>query len=411
MEKRLLGIVVGGGPAPGINGVISAATIEAINEGIDVVGIVGGFNSLFEGRENVLMPLSIEDVSRIQARGGSILRTSRNYPDEAEKKFHVMMSTIRRIGIDYLITIGGEGSLYMANWIEREAKGDLRVAHVPKTIDNDIPLPGGISTFGYQTARDVGVEIVQNIMEDARTMGRWYFITTMGRHAGHLALGIGNAAGATITIIPEELPDGKVPLTRVADVLTGSIIKRLSMGRDHGVAILGEGVVEKIELDEKSQNGPLEKDETGRLRLSEIPLGALLRGATRNTLNAMGIKVTIVEKNIGYELRAADPIPYDVEYTRNLGYGAVRFLVNGGSGATVVLFEGDLRPIPFSEMMDPSGTSRVRRVDINSQLYEVARKYMIRLEKQDFEGKQLRRLAETAHMDPDQFRQRFALTV
>lgn len=411
MEKRLLGIVVGGGPAPGINGVISAATIEAINEGIDVVGIVGGFNSLFEGKENVLMPLSIEDVSRIQARGGSILRTSRNYPDEAEKKFHVMMSTIRRIGIDYLITIGGEGSLYMANWIEREAKGDLRVAHVPKTIDNDIPLPGGISTFGYQTARDVGVEIVQNIMEDARTMGRWYFITTMGRHAGHLALGIGNAAGATITIIPEELPDGKVPLTRVADVLTGSIIKRLSMGRDHGVAILGEGVVEKIELDEESQNGPLEKDETGRLRLSEIPLGALLRGATRNTLNAMGIKVTIVEKNIGYELRAADPIPYDVEYTRNLGYGAVRFLVNGGSGATVVLFEGDLRPIPFSEMMDPSGTSRIRRVDINSQLYEVARKYMIRLEKQDFEGKQLRRLAETAHMDPDQFRQRFAPTV
>ena len=411
MEKRLLGIVVGGGPAPGINGVISAATIEAINEGIDVVGIVGGFNSLFEGKENVLMPLSIEDVSRIQARGGSILRTSRNYPDEAEKKFHVMMSTIRRIGIDYLITIGGEGSLYMANWIEREAKGDLRVAHVPKTIDNDIPLPGGISTFGYQTARDVGVEIVQNIMEDARTMGRWYFITTMGRHAGHLALGIGNAAGATITIIPEELPDGKVPLTRVADVLTGSIIKRLSMGRDHGVAILGEGVVEKIELDEESQNGPLEKDETGRLRLSEIPLGALLRGATRNTLNAMGIKVTIVEKNIGYELRAADPIPYDVEYTRNLGYGAVRFLVNGGSGATVVLFEGDLRPVPFSEMMDPSGTSRIRRVDINSQLYEVARKYMIRLEKQDFEGKQLRRLAETAHMDPDQFRQRFAPTV
>jgi len=411
MEKRLLGIVVGGGPAPGINGVISAVTIEAINEGIDVVGIVGGFNSLFEGKENVLMPLSIEDVSRIQARGGSILRTSRNYPDEAEKKFHVMMSTIRRIGIDYLITIGGEGSLYMANWIEREAKGDLRVAHVPKTIDNDIPLPGGISTFGYQTARDVGVEIVQNIMEDARTMGRWYFITTMGRHAGHLALGIGNAAGATITIIPEELPDGKVPLTRVADMLTGSIIKRLSMGKDHGVAILGEGVVEKIELDEESQNGPLEKDETGRLRLSEIPLGALLRGATRNTLNAMGIKVTIVEKNIGYELRAADPIPYDVEYTRNLGYGAVRFLVNGGSGATVVLFEGDLRPIPFSEMMDPSGTSRIRRVDINSQLYEVARKYMIRLEKQDFEGKQLRRLAETAHMDPDQFRQRFALTV
>ena len=408
MEKRLLGIVVGGGPAPGINGVISAATIEACNEGVDVVGIVGGFNALFEGKENALHPLSIEEVSRIHNKGGSILRTSRNYPDEAEKKFHIMMSTLRRIGIDYLITIGGEGSLYMANWIHREAKGDLSVVHVPKTIDNDIPLPGGISTFGYQTARHVGVQIVQNVMEDARTMGRWYFITTMGRNAGHLALGIGNAAGATVTVIPEEFPQDRVPINSVADVLTGSIIKRLSMGKDHGVAILAEGIVGKLDLEEQNHNGLIERDESGRLRLSEIPLGTLLRNVVRKSLGDMGIKATIVEKNIGYELRAADPIPYDVEYTRNLGYGAVRFLVNGGTGSTIVLYEGDLKPVPFSEMMDTkTGASRVRRVDVGSQSYEVARKYMIRLEQQDLEGKQLRRLAEVVHMDPEQFKERF----
>ena len=196
MEKDLIGIIVGGGPAPGINGVISAATIEAINQGKKVVGIIGGFKALFEGKGNIV-PLTIDDVSRIHASGGSILRTSRDAPENAKAKFDTLMTTLKGIGIKYLITIGGDGTLYMANWIEREARGSISVVHTPKTIDNDIPLPGGFSTFGYQTARHVGVYIVNNIMEDARTMGRWYFITTMGRHAGHLALGIGRAAGAT----------------------------------------------------------------------------------------------------------------------------------------------------------------------------------------------------------------------
>ena len=107
---------------------------------------------------------------------------------------------------------------------------EIRVAHTPKTIDNDIPLPGGFSTFGYQTARHVGVYIVNNIIEDARTTGRWYFITAMGRHAGHLALGMGEAAGATVSLIPEEFGEGKFPL-KSCDVLTGSIIKRMSHGK------------------------------------------------------------------------------------------------------------------------------------------------------------------------------------
>ena len=273
MQKELLGIVVGGGPAPGINGVISSATIEAVNEGLDVVGIVGGFKTLFEGRESDIRPLTIDEVSRLHTQGGSILRTSRDYPDNVQEKFRVMMSTIRRLGIDYLITIGGEGTLFMANWIYSEAQGSVKVVHVPKTIDNDIPLPGGLATFGYETARHIGVHIVSNLMEDARTTGRWYFITTMGRHAGHLALGIGKAAGATITVIPEEFDAETVPVLRVADVLTGSIVKRLCMGRDHGVAILAEGLSEKVSLDREDAAETLEKDDSGRVRLSGTPPG------------------------------------------------------------------------------------------------------------------------------------------
>jgi len=407
MQDEIVGIVVGGGPAPGINGVISAATIEAINEKKKVVGIMGGFNSLFEGKEGAVVPLSIEDVSRIHARGGSILRTSRGTPSQPKEKFKTLMSILKGSGIKYLISIGGEGSLFVANWIEREARGTVNVVHVPKTIDNDIPMPGGLTTFGYQSARHVGVEIVQNLMEDARTMGRWYFVVTMGRNAGHLALGIGQASGATVTVIPEEFVQDSVPLIRVADTLAGSIIKRMAAGKDHGVAVIAEGVAEKIYPNELGVSDA-ERDSMGRLRLSDIPLGHILAERVKELLGNYDLKVGIVDKNIGYEFRAADPIPYDVEYTRNLGYGAVRFLLKGGSGSMIVSYEGSIKPIPFVEMFKyPEGVVKVRRVDINSEVYEVARKYMIRLEQEDFQGPQLEKLSKVVDMTPEEFKERF----
>jgi len=407
-----VGIIVGGGPAPGINGVISSAAIEAINQGKTVIGIKGGFKPLFEGDICCAVPLTINDVSRIHAKGGSILRTSREYPDKVKEKFKVLMSSIKQLGIDYLITVGGEGTLFMANWIERESRGTLSIVHVPKTIDNDIPLPGGTSTFGYQTARHFGVEIVQNIMEDAKTTGRWYFITTMGRHAGHLALGIGKAAGATITLIAEEFREEKLSFKKVADILAGSIIKRLASGIDHGVAILAEGITEKFDYDELSDYEQVEKDETGRTRLSEIQLGRVLKNFVICTLQSLGICVTIVDKNIGYELRAADPIPFDLEYTRDLGYGAIRYLLKGGTGAMIVLNDGHLRAIPFADIVEyPSGNVKVRTVDITSETYEVGLKYMRRLTPEDFKGEALERLSETAHLSPSDFIGRFGYLV
>jgi 6-phosphofructokinase 1 len=406
-----VGIIVGGGPAPGINGVISAATIEAINEGKKVVGIMGGFKALFAGDLNCTIPLTINDVSMIHAQGGSILRTSREYPDKVKEKFKVLMSTLKKLGINYLITIGGEGTLFMANWIEREARGSLSVAHVPKTIDNDIPLPGGACTFGYQTARHRGVGIVDNLIQDAKTTGRWYFITTMGRYAGHLALGIGKAAGATVTLISEELEDN-VSFKKVADILAGSIIKRLSMDRDYGVAVLAEGIAEKFDHDELCKYEQLEKDETGRVRLSEIQLGRILKNFVKKTLESLGINLTIVDKTVGYELRASAPIPFDIEYTRDLGYGVIRYLLKGGTGAMIIFDEGRLRPIPFVELMDYStGKVKMRPVDLTSETYKVGREYMIRLEKGDFQGKNLKRLAKTANIKPEEFKNRFGYIV
>ncbi len=408
--KDVIGIVVGGGPAPGINGVISSATIEAINEGKQVLGIKGGFTTLFKGDRKAIVKLSIEDVSRIHTRGGSLLRTSRDYPDKLKESFETLMQTLRSMKIRSLITIGGDGTSYMARWIEKEAGGEISVVHVPKTIDNDISLPGGMPTFGYETARHIGVELVHNIMEDARTTGRWYFVTTMGRHTGHLALGVGKAAGATLTLIPEEFGDDNLSFRKVADVLEGAILKRLAMGKDHGVAVLAEGISGKFNIEELSQFEEIGTDETGRIRLSEIQLGRLMKKFVKDSLASRGIDVTIVSKTIGYELRSADPIPFDIEYTRNLGYGAIRYLLQGGSGAMIVFSEDRLKPVPFSSMVDTeTGKTKVRYVDVNSEGYGVAREYMIRLEKGDLtDDSQLRKIAKSARMKPEAFKKRFS---
>ncbi|GBE01029.1 MAG TPA: 6-phosphofructokinase [Nitrospirae bacterium] len=403
-----LGIVVGGGPAPGINGVISSAAIEAINSGLNVLGIRDGFRRLYAGDMEAARPLRIEDVSMIHIRGGSLLRTSRDYPAGLKAGLKRMMKTLFALNIRYLITIGGDGTSYMARLIESESLGRVSVVHVPKTIDNDLPLPGGMPTFGFETARDLGVKLVKNLMEDARTMGRWYFVTTMGRYTGHLALGIGKAAGATVIVIPEEFSEKRLSFRKVADVLEGSIIKRLFFRRDYGVAILAEGIADRLNLAELKKYEEITKDETGRVRLSEIQLGRVMKHFVQEDLEKRGIRTTIVDKNIGYELRAADPVPFDVEYTRNLGYGAVRYLLNGGSGAMIVMYDGHLRPIPLKDLVDPlTDRTRIRSVSIRSEGYEVARKYMIRLDRTDFRKERIGGLAEVAGMTPGEFKKRF----
>ncbi|PIP70778.1 MAG: 6-phosphofructokinase [Nitrospirae bacterium CG22_combo_CG10-13_8_21_14_all_44_11] len=406
--KETIAIVVGGGPAPGINGVISAAAIEAIKKGKKVIGIVGGFKSLFAGDKKKALELTFDNVSKIHITGGSILRTSRDFPEKAKERFRVLMSTLKALKARYLITIGGEGTLYMARWIEKEAKGGIAVVHVPKTIDNDLPMPGGMPTFGFETARHWGVEIVENILEDARATGRWYFVTAMGRYTGHLALGIGKAAGATVTLIPEEFREETLSLKKVADILEGSIIKRLSIGKDYGVAVLAEGIANKFDPEELLRHECVEKDETGRVRLSEIQLGRVMKMLVNKSLEVRGIKVTIVDKNIGYELRAANPIPFDAEYTRNLGYGAVKFLLMGGTGSMIVFYEGKLKSVPFCEMFEPeTGKPKMRYVDITSETYLVGREYMMRLEKEDFKPENIKKIAVSANMRVKEFKKRF----
>ena len=412
-HHKNVAILVGGGPSPGINSVISAATIRAQLEGVDVIGIRDGFEWLMQGDIDHVTPLTIEGVSRIHFRGGSHIGISRSNPTLDPQHLENTVISLLRLNVSQLITIGGDDTAYSAMKLEQQSQGRIRVVHVPKTIDNDLDLPPHVDTFGYQTARHYGVEIVKNLMVDAKTTSRWYFVIAMGRKAGHLALGIGKSAGATLTMIPEEFSGKAVRLKAMVDTLAGAIIKRLSYGRRDGIAVIAEGLVLDIDPADLAALEDVERDAHGHVRIAEVNIGEILKAEVTKRLKSFGLKATLVAKNIGYELRCADPVPADMEYTRDLGYCAAKFLLAGGNGVMISLQGGHFVPIPFAQLVDPqTGRTKVRMVDVHSTRYAIARRYMIRLRRDDFDDPhELAKFAATAGLTLQQFRDEFEYLV
>jgi 6-phosphofructokinase len=245
-NKGRLGILVGGGPAPGLNGVIAAATIEGINQGYEVIGFRDGFkySPRATPRRSSRCPFAMSRTSTSRAapfwaRPGPI-------PPSPRSRCRMFSRVFEKLGITALVTIGGDDTAFSASHVAKRSGGKIKVAHVPKTIDNDLPLPGSTPTFGYETARHYGVQTVRNLMEDARTTSRWYMIISMGRAAGHLALGIAKASAATLSIISEEFRGRPVTVDEVCDIIIGSIIKRKAEGSQYGLVVLAEGLIEAI---------------------------------------------------------------------------------------------------------------------------------------------------------------------
>jgi 6-phosphofructokinase 1 len=425
MKRGKLGILVGGGPAPGINGVIGAATIQGINQGFAVIGFLDGFKWLAQGNTEHILDLTIGEVTRIHLRGGSILRTARTNPTKSETSMQNVLDGLKKMNVTALVTIGGDDTGYSASQVYRQAAGAIRVAHVPKTIDNDIPLPGSTPTFGFETARHYGAYTVRNLAADARTTSRWYLIISMGRAAGHLALGIAKAAAATLAVIPEEFRGRPVTVDEICDIIIGSIIKRRANGSEYGIVVLAEGLIEAmgekglasaIQGGRFERYGNIKRDDHGHLHLAEIEFGRMMKDLVSTRLEKLGVKMTLIDKDLGYELRCADPIPFDAEYTRDLGYGAVKFLLSPEAakyGAIVSFEDGKLVPLPFEHMLDPkTKRMQVRRVNVDGEAYECARCYMIRLVRSDFDNPaQLAKLAATVSLTPEQFRSRFGYLV
>ena len=417
-ENVRLGILVGGGPAPGINSAISACTLEAISSGAEVVGILDGFSHLMAGNTEHVFPLTPSNVAFINSEGGAILRTSRANPTRNPDHLRNVVDSLERLGITRLASIGGEDTALSAAEVARASNGKVRVAHIPKTIDNDLPLPGDIPTFGFETARHLGTQLVQNLMRDSRTTNRWYVVIVMGRMAGHLALGIGSSAGTALSIIPEEFPDPVIKVDDVVKMVEGGMLKRWAVdGREDGIAVISEGVAERFDPEELGAFAGIDirRDPHGHIRLGELPLSALLRRAIQQRFADAGKNIGMVDVTIGYELRCASPISFDIDYTRSLGYGAARLLLSEPSdekyatGGLIYLDDNNLNTLTFDEMRDPeTGRTRVRMVDIESERYKVAREYMVHVQPNDLEDDAMvAKMAEYSKRSPDEVRRRF----
>jgi 6-phosphofructokinase 1 len=406
MPIKRVGVVVGGGPAPGTNGVISAVAIEAIKVGCVPIGFHDGFDWLAQRYTDEQHELTIDEVSRVHLDGGVFLGASRRDVTRDPDSLENVVAALTKLKIDALVCIGGDDMVRSAVALER--RGVVKVVQVPKSIDNDMWLPLPLATLGYETARHMGVGIVKSLMEDAKTTGRWYLGVTMGRPTGHLTLGIGKAVSATCTIIPEEFPETPISLSAIADIVEGSIIKRRAMGKSYGVVLLSEALVERFSPREIAELQDVDRDAQGNIRVTEIDLGRKVKNEVQVRLEQRGIKVTVVDKTIGYELRCAPPIPFDAEYARDLGYAAVTYLRGGGSGALITIQGGEFTPISFTEVVDASGAGRRRPVDVTTESYHVAREYMVRLGPRDFtDPAWVVALANAAGVDADTFRARF----
>ena len=410
-----------GGPAPGINCAISSATIEARNSGVEVIGLYDGFEHLLQGVTDQSLVLDIPEVSRIHTIGGSILRTSRANPTSKPGLLERTVETLQRLDITELVTIGGEDTATSAAAVARTSNGSLRVAHIPKTIDNDLPLPAGMPTFGHETARQVGAEQVLNLMEEARTGNRLDVRDSYGPQRRPPRPGHRQSPWAPPS------PSSRRSSTRrrsafddLAVILEGAMFKRRAQGRDYGVAVLAEGVVTRLRPQELEQHfgDSVSYDPHGHLQLEEVAFGTVLRRHLQSRAQARGARVKITDVTLGYTLRCAPPIPFDIDYTRTLGYGAVRFLLSPPqpgleAGGLISQVESRVQVLPFQDIIDPAtGRLRVRRVNIDSEHYQVARHYMIRLEASDLaDATRLDSLAKTAGMSPDAFRTEYSAAV
>lgn len=372
-----IGILVSGGPAPGINSVIASVVFNATKAGYKIKGFSQGLKGIINNGTDSIIDLTPSDVIPIQKKGGSILRTIRFNPFKNEEYKGIFFKVLKEANINKLVMIGGDGTASLAYLISK--KSDIQVIHIPKTIDNDLILPNQHPSFGFETARYIGTKLISTLMTESKTTERWFIVKTMGRNAGFLSLGLGIASGATLTIIPEQFSKGITP-DDVADVILSSIKRRHASGKNYGTVILAEGITDLFDPEAVSALKNSAKDPLGRTIFADIPLQDLIVNALDAKVKQEDdlLDVRLKAEDLGYVMRCADPVSFDVEYTRFLGYGAVKFMKEGRSGVTVVKNYDKLDCVNLEQMTDSKGNIISRKVDLESDLYEIACSFMFK---------------------------------
>lgn len=387
MEKmKTVVILCAGGPAPGINTVIATVSKRFLSENFRVIGLNYGYKTMFSGKPDIV-EINYDLADRIFDKGGSYLKMSRHKPKPEEYN----TGLFEKENIVLLVTIGGDDTASSANRISKFlADKNIRIQniHVPKTIDNDLPLPDNIPTFGYHTAKNEGVRIGKAILEDARTSDGWFVVSAMGREAGHLALGIGLACHYPMIVIPEMFYKVPVTFEKIIKMIISSMIKRELMGLKYGVAIVSEGVFHYISTEEINNCGiTFTYDEHGHPELGNVSKAHIFNVLLQNELKKMNLKFRSRPEEVGYELRCVDPIAYDLKYCTNLG-NAVKVLFDRGESAciAVVTAHDEIVPLYMKNISDEKGVIRPRLVDAQSDRFHVTLGSMEYITKVDYEA-------------------------
>jgi ATP-dependent phosphofructokinase / diphosphate-dependent phosphofructokinase len=367
MKKDAIAILCAGGPAPGINTVIGSVTKVFLNAGYTVLGIQEGYKTLFT--ENAKFEeLDFNFADTIFSRGGSALQMSRYKPKDSE--FTSTFFTTNNVKL--LVTIGGDDTASTANRLAKYlASNNIKVSniHVPKTIDNDLPLEEGSPTFGYQSAKEEGVRLATTIYEDARTSGNWFIISAMGREAGHLAFGIGTACHLPMIIIPEMFNKTKITFDKITRLIISSMIKRKLLGIPYGVAIVSEGVFHFMNDEEIEGTGiNFTYDDHGHPELGNVSKSHIFNMLVQRKMKKLGITIKSRPNELGYELRCCRPIAFDLAYATLLGTGIMKLFQEGITGCMVTADPaGNISPLYLKDVEDENGKVKPRLVNINSE--------------------------------------------
>lgn len=413
---KKVAILFAGGPAPGANAVISTAATAFLRHNIEAVGIKHGYSNLVEyspekplveGRDYVTITQRM--LGRTRNSQGILIGTARANPgknvsspahlDDAErvKPLKTVYEALRSIGVDALISIGGDDTLKTANkfklYQEKLPPDAVRipVVHLPKTIDND--YRGIDFTFGYFTAVDFLGREVRNLIADAEANRAYFLVESMGRSAGWLAYGVAIAGEASLVISVEDIVGQYASEEDTTNSKTGAVTRRKVMdmekvirrivltmtarekeGKEYGVIVIAEGLAEM--LPEKYLQG-IGRDEHGHISIAAVNLHDIFGDLIAKEYHRQtGKKRKVTPLQLGYESRCAQPHAFDVMLGCQLGVGAYRALVEQGLNGVMVSVSGQLQLhyVPFEELVDPKTlVTVVRYIEAESDFQRLTR--------------------------------------
>ncbi len=333
-EVRRVGMLTGGGDAPGLNGVIRAVTMRCIEDyGYEVVGLKRGWKSLLSPESDTVMPLGVGDVRYILQEGGTILGSSRTNPYKNEGDAQKVVDQMQEFGVDALVAIGGDDTLGVARRLHEDF--GTQVIGCPKTIDNDLSATD--TTFGFDTAVSIATDAIDKLRTTAKSHERVVVVEVMGRHAGWITWGAGLASAANVTLIPEVEPD----LDQIANIFR----ERAENGEKWGLVAVSEGVT----LSEEFMTQTAERDEFGHVRL-----GGIAETLAKEIENRTGIETRHVV--LGHLQRGGTPTAFDRILSTRYGLRAAEAVKNGEWGKMVALRGNDIVTVSLDEAVAETKT-------------------------------------------------------